>query len=112
MKTMKAPQPPQNHPRRSVGIAIRDGIFGVLGSLTAMTVWVLAGSIFHQSLHLFTRLNATFVNIFSALGGFLIMTACIVVLAYILRIIEQKSRKAENAHPVKCELLEEKSEIV
>lgn len=78
--------------KRSPLIFTRDTFFGVLGTLIAIVIWVMAGGVFHRSLELFTRLNDTAVNILSCIGGFLIMTACTIIVSYILsRIRDHKN---------------------
>lgn len=70
------------------------------GSLLAMAVWFLAGSVFHRSLLLFTRLDHTWVNIIAAIGGFAIMTACLIIVAYGRQIIAaRRATKRKSNFP-------------
>lgn len=67
-------------------------VMKIVGVLCAMTIWFLAGGVFHQSLNLFTRWPATAVNIAAVTGGFLIMTASTIIVGYIIG-----ERKNHNA---------------
>jgi hypothetical protein len=67
------------------------------GSLAAMAVWLIAGSIFHRSLLLFTRLDHTWINVIAAILGFAIMTACLIIVAYSSRIISERRVKKRVA---------------
>lgn len=80
----------------SIGVPQRIFYFvlKVVGSLSAMVIWFLAGGVFHRSFDLFTRWNATTVNIAAVTGGFLIMTASVIIIGYIVG--ERKNRKIKN----------------
>lgn len=81
--------------KRTPLVFARDAIFGILGTMTAIVIWVMAGGVFHRTLELFTRLNDTAVNIISSIGGFVIMTACTIIVSYVFfRIRKHKSNSA------------------
>lgn len=65
--------------------------------LLSMVIWVSSGSIFHRTLDLFTPLNATMVNVYATILGFIIMTASLIIVGYTSQIIEaRKTMRAKK----------------